>query len=221
MLDLRSKISARLKACRARKGWTFAETATHLGEVMGAKVIPSRYGNWELGQNLPPLEMLIGMGKIFDRPPAYLGGISDDDGDAPETHGYVVPPLSAVPSNSAAGVVDIGDPSLAFQKDFLEANDLDRQKILLVAAPDDSMSPRIQKSDLVLIDLGETVVSHDDMFAIMVNGRPRLRWIRQDLEGNYVIQAEHREYYPDEKITAEKLKALHILGRVRMITQLR
>ncbi|RCL22996.1 hypothetical protein C6A77_19350 [Pseudomonas sp. AFG_SD02_1510_Pfu_092] len=219
MFDLRSKISARLKACRAHKGWTFAETATRLGEAMGAKVIPSRYGNWELGENLPPLSMLIGMGKIFDKPPAYLGGLSDDDGDAPETSGYVVPPLSTVPS--AAGVVDIGDSALAFQKDFLEANDLDRQNILVLSAPDDSMSPRIRKNDRVLIDLSETVVSHDDMFAIMISGRPRLRWIRQDLDGNYVIQAEQREYYPDETVTAAKLKALHILGRVRMITQLR
>lgn len=219
MFDIRSKISARLKACRARYEWTFAETANRLSDAMGSKVIPSRYGNWELGINVPPLEMLIGLGKVFDKPPAYLGGLTDDDGSAPETSGYAIPPLSTVPT--PAGMVDLGDNSLAFHRDFLDAKALDVQKALLIAAPDDSMEPKIAKGDLALIDLRETVVSHDDMFAIMVSGRPRLRWIRQDLDGNYVIQAERREYYPDDTVTPEKLKTLHILGRVRMIVQLR
>lgn len=219
MFDIRSKISVRLKACRARSEWTFAETASRLSSVMGKKVIPSRYGNWELGENHPPLDMLLGLGKIFDVPPAYLAALSDDDGSNPESRSYVTPPLSTVPST--AGVVNLGDDSLAFHKDFLQEHKLDRNKILLVAAPDDSMSGKIEKGDLVLVDLSETVVSHDDMFAIMVAGRLRLRWIRQDLDGNYVIQAERRQYYPDEPVTAEKLGSLHILGRVRMITQLR
>lgn len=219
MFDIRSKISARLKVCRARKEWTFAETARQLGAVIGKDIVQSRYGNWELGINVPPYEMLIALGKIFDAPPAYLGGLSDDDGSAPETSGYLVPPLSTVPSQ--AGMVDLGDLSFAFHRDFLEANELDAGRILLVAAPDDSMSGRIEKGDLILIDLRETAVSNDDMFAIMVAGRLRLRWIRQDLDGNYVIQAERREYYPDDVVSPEKLKALHILGRVRMIAQLR
>ena len=219
MFDIRNKISARLKACRAQNDWTFAETATRLSQTMGAKVIASRYGNWELGINTPPLDMLIGLGKIYDKPPGYLGGLSDDDGGAPETSGYVLPPLSIVPTST--GMVDLGDLSLAFHKDFLDVNGLDRQKILLLTAPDDSMAGKIEKGDRVLVDLRETTVSHDDMFAIMVTGRPRLRWIRQDLDGDYVIQAEKREYYRDENVTAEKLKTLHILGRVRMIAQLR
>lgn len=219
MFDIRSKISARLKTCRNRKGWTYAETVKHLSSVMGKAIVQSRYGNWELGINIPPMDMLIAMGKIFDVPPAYLGALTDDDGSAPETSGYIVPPLSTVPSH--AGVVNIGDPAFAFQREFLERNNLDHQNILLIAATDDSMSPRIEKNDLVLIDLSETIVNHDDMFAIMVSGRPRLRWIRQDLSGDYIVQAENREYYHDETISVEKLKALHILGRVRMIAQLR
>ncbi|MEE1883369.1 LexA family transcriptional regulator [Pseudomonas soli] len=219
MFDPRRKISARLAACRERKNWTYRETAEQLSAVLGKKIGTSRYGNWEQGINVPPHDMLIALGKVFDVPPSFLGGLSDDEGAPPETSNYVVPPLSTVPSN--VGVVDLGDNALAFQREFLERNNLDRQKILLIAATDDSMAPRFQKNDLVLIDLSETTVSHDDMFAIMISGRPRLRWIRQDLKGDYVIQAEKRDYYPDETISAETLKDMHILGRVRMIAQLR
>lgn len=219
MFDIRNKISPRLKACRAAKGWTFAETAKRLSDVMGTKIIPSRYDNWEMKINVPGLDMLLGLAKIFDRPAAWLSGLSDDDGEAPETNGYLVPPLSTVPS--AAGIKDLGDSAFAFHREFLESNGLDPQQILLLVAPDDSMTGRIEKGDRILVDLSDTEVHADDMFAIMVNGRPRLRWIRQDLEGSYVIQAERSEYYPDATITAEKLKQLHILGRVRMIALLR
>lgn len=219
MFDIRTKIGPRLKACRAHKDWTFAETARQLGMVMGRNIVPSRYGNWELGINIPPLDMLLGLSMIFDKPAAWLGGISDNDGIAPENGGYVLPAVSTV--SSSVGLQDLGDSSFAFHKSFLESHGLDPQRILLLVATDDSMQGKIEKGDRILVDLRENKVEHDDMFAIMVNERPRLRWIRQDLDGNYVIQAERRDYYPDQTVTVEKLKNLHILGRVRMIAQLR
>ena len=219
MFDIKDKISRRLKACRAHKGWTFAETATELARITGAKFIPSRYGNWELGINTPSLEMLFAMGALFGKPPAYLAGLTDDDGTSPETRKYAVPAQSTVPSPS--GLINLGDNALAFRLHFLESIKLDKDKILLVVAPDDSMSGIIEEGDRALIDLSETTVTRDDMFALMVNGRLWLRWIRQTLTGDYVIQAERRDHYPDQTLSNEALATLHILGRVRMITHLR
>ena len=219
MFDIKDKISRRLKACRAHKGWTFAETATELARITGAKFIPSRYGNWELGINTPSLEMLFAMGALFGKPPAYLAGLTDDDGTSPETRKYAIPAQSTVPS--ANGLINLGDNALAFRLTFLDSIKLDKDQILLVVAPDDSMSGIIEEGDRALIDLSEITVTRDDMFALMVNGRLWLRWIRQTLTGDYVIQAERRERYPDQTLTDEQLAALHILGRVRMITHLR
>ena len=219
MFNIRDKIAPRLKACRTANGWTFAESAKRLAAVIGAPVIPSRYGNWELGINTPPLEIFIGLGKLFGRPPAWLAGLTDDDGKAPETQHYSVPPLSTVPS--ACGTVDLGEDALAFHNTFLERHKLKRENILLVEAPDDAMTGIIDQGDLALIDLAETRVTRNDIFAIMVNGRLWLRWIRQEIAGDYAIQAEKRERYPDQPVSAEQLNSLHILGRVRVITHLR
>lgn len=219
MFDIKDKISRRLKACRAHKGWTFAETATELAKITGAKFIPSRYGNWELGINTPSLEMLFAMGALFGKPPAYLAGLTDDDGTSPETRKYAIPAQSTVPSPN--GLINLGDNALAFHLPFLDSIKLDKDKILLVIAPDDSMSGIIEEGDRALIDLSETTVTRDDMFALMVNGRLWLRWIRQTLTGDYVIQAERRDHYPDQTLSNEALATLHILGRVRMITHLR
>lgn len=219
MFDIKDVISTRLKACRAQKGWTFAETAAELSKITGAKFIPSRYGNWELGINVPPLEMIYALGALFGKPGAYLVGLTDDDGTSPETRKYAIPTQSTVPSPS--GLIHLGDNALAFRLRFLESINLDKDKILLVVAPDDSMAGIIEEGDRALIDLSETAVTRDDMFAIMVNGRLWLRWIRQTLKGDYVIQAQQPTRYPDQTLTVDELAALHILGRVRMITHLR
>lgn len=219
MFDIKDVISARLKACRAQKGWTFAETAAELSRITGAKFIPSRYGNWELGINIPPLEMIYVLGALYGKPGAYLAGLTDDDGTSPETRKYAIPAQSTVPSPN--GLINLGDNALAFRLRFLESIKLDKEKILLVIAPDDSMAGIIEEGDRALIDLSETAVTRDDMFAIMVNGRLWLRWIRQTLKGDFVIQAQQSARYPDQTLTNEELASLHILGRVRMITHLR
>lgn len=219
MFDIKDKITRRLKACRAEKGWTFNECAAELTRITGAKFIPSRYGNWELGINIPPLEMVFALGTLYGKPGAYLVGLTDDDGTSPETRNYAVAAQSIVPSRG--GLTDLGDNSLAFHLNFLDSIKLDKEKILLVVAPDDSMAGIIEQGDRALIDLSETAVTRDDMFAIMVKDRLWLRWIRQTLTGDYVIQAERRDHYPDQTLTDAELSALHILGRVRMITHLR
>ena len=219
MFDIKDKISRRLKACRAHKGWTFAETAAELARITGAKFIPSRYGNWELGINIPPLEMLFALGALFGKPPAYLAGLSDDDGTSPETRKYAIPAQSTVPSPH--GLINLGDNALAFRLRFLDSIKLDKEKILLVVAPDDSMSSIIEEGDRALIDLSETAVTRDDMFAILVGDRLWLRWVRQTLKGDYTVQAENRDGYPDQILSADQLAELSILGRVRMITHLR
>jgi transcriptional regulator with XRE-family HTH domain len=219
MFDIRPKISARLKACRAAKGWTFKETAQNLSIIVQNEVIPSRYGNWELGINIPPGDMLIALGQLFGKPAAWLSALSDDDGTSPEASRYTVP--IAEPIATSNGMIDLGSDALAFRKTFLKRHKLDRERLLLVAAPDDSMSGVITKDDQVLIDLTDTKVRQDDLFALIINGRLWLRWIRQNIDGSYCIQAELRERFPDEEVSAQTMESMHILGRVRLIAHLR
>lgn len=215
MFDIKEIIKIRLKAARTRKGWTFAECGAELTKLTQTKVSASRYGNWELGINIPPLEMLYYLGKTFDTPPAYLAGLTDDDGTSPETRQYATPNQSTVPTSE--GLIKIGDNALAFHRSFLDSIKLDKNHALLVIAPDDAMAGIIEEGDRAVIDTSETTVTRNDVFAIMVKGRLWLRWIRQQLNGDYLIQAEKADRYPDQPLTTEELQALHILGRVRII----
>jgi transcriptional regulator with XRE-family HTH domain len=219
MSDIRKKIGARLKSCRTAKGWTFNETAAYLSTTSGQKIIPSRYGNWELAINTPPLEMLIALGALFGKPPAYLGAISDDDGTAPEAGRFTVPALSTIPT--ASGTADLGEDFYAPRITWLDEIKLDKGRMLLMSAPDDSMGGVIEQGDPVMLDLSVTNVTRDDIFAIMVGDRPWLRWIKQQLDGTYSIQAEARDHYPDQVMTPGELAKLRILGRVKLITHIR
>lgn len=220
MTDIRRKIAQRIRSCRSAEGWTVEETARRLSLISSESISPSRYGNWEQQIRIPKLEQYFELAALFKKSPEYLAGFTDNDGTAPETSLYCVPKPSAIPTE--AGVLDVGDDALAFRLTFLDELHLDRDKLLPFAAPDDSMRPLINEGDRVLIDRNVTnAAARDDVFALLIKGRVWLRWIRQDLDGDYLIQAEDRERYPDQPISAEKLATVQVLGRVKIITHIR
>lgn len=219
MTDIRRKIAQRIRSCRSAAGWTVEETARRLSLISSETITGSRYGNWEQQIRTPKIEQFVELGALFKTSGAYLAGLTDNDGSAPEEGMYCVPKPPGIPT--AAGVMDVGDDSLAYRLTFLEALKLDRNQLLPVAMPDNSMRGVIEESDLVLIDCTVTSVTRDDLFALMINGRLWIRWIRQDIGGDYMIQAEDRVSYPDQAMTAEKLAALHILGRVKITSHIR
>ncbi|MDI3269027.1 S24 family peptidase, partial [Pseudomonas sp. AL15] len=105
---------------------------------------------------------------------------------------------------------------------FLDSLNLDSTCLLPFTATDRSMRGLIEEGDKVLIDRSITnALNRDDLFAILVGERIWIRWIRQDIEGQYKIQAEDRDKYPDDVVSAEKLKDLQILGRIKMISHIR
>lgn len=219
MTDIRRKIAQRIRACRTAAGWTVEDTATRLSRISSETISPSRYGNWEQQIRTPKIEQFVELAALFKSNAAYLAGLTDNDGTAPEAGLYCVPKPTGIATTT--GVLDIGDDSLAYRLTFLEGLKLDRSQLLPVAVPDSSMRGILEESDLVLIDRSVTTVTRDDLFALMVNGRLWLRWIRQGIDGTYSIQAEDRDNYPDQVMDADKLSTLHIIGRVKITTHIR
>jgi DNA-binding XRE family transcriptional regulator len=74
----RKKMTARLKECRHAAGLTIAEVAQRVADLSGEAVGASRYCNWELGIRTPPLDILVVLAKVFDKPLEYISGIDQD-----------------------------------------------------------------------------------------------------------------------------------------------
>lgn len=221
MFDARKIIGPRLRSCRLANGWTFQETADLLSEISGKGCIPSKYGNWEMMINTPPLEWLFYLGKLFKRPAAWLAGLSDDDGS--ELGGlnlsYRTPVDRLLPTGQ--GVLSLGSNALAFHTSFIANLKIQPENLLVTEAPDDSMAGVIEKGDLVVVDMGDKALSSDDLFALLVNGRLWLRWIRQQINTSYLVQAEIRERYTDQIVPPGEQPTFDIIGRVRLITHVR
>ncbi len=220
-MDFRKVIGARLREQRQARQWTVEETVRRLSAIAGETIIPTRYGNWEQGQRSPRHEQFFSLAELFGVPAAYLAGFSTDNGSGPEIGEYTVPNQPLVCTSGGLVGLEQADDALAIKLSLLESNHLDRSKLLLIRAADDSMAGLISEGDRVLVDLSKTTVTGDDIFAILVNGRAIFRWIRPQLTGGYLAQAEKRDRHPDQALTDETLAKLNILGRVAMVASLR
>lgn len=216
MSDLRKVISTRLRRLRQSNGWTIDETCRRLSQVSSETIGTSRYGNWEQAVRAPRLEQFVELGSLFGVSPAYIAGLSGDDGSAPEASRYTVPAPAAVSTPVGPLNLDQIDDAFALSIDLLDSLGLNRNKIAMIRVIDDSMQGIINKGDRVLIDLDTTRVTRDDIFALLTNGQVILRWIRHALTGGYTVQGEAGEQR-DQNLTAEGLSQLTILGRVALI----
>lgn len=216
MSDTGNVISERLAALRKESGMTIMQVAEKLGFKNH-----SRYSNWEFGLRTPKHNELIKAADVFGVSPAYLAGFSDHRGhtvgdDSP----YISANNPAVATNKS-GAITLSNVSgtTAFHADYLAKRNIPEHRVLLVTADDDVMAPTIQKGDEVLIDRSRFKVTTPDLFAMVVNGRAWLRWIRPEIGGKYVVSAENSELYPPMHFTAEEFKELDIIGRVARISR--
>lgn len=221
MSDLRDLIAKRIRQLRHARGWTAEETARRMSEFSSETIAPSRYGNWEQGIRAPRLEQFVELGMLFGVSPAYIAGLSNNDGSAPEASRYVLPNPPTITTPAGPLSLEQADDSFAISLDLLQEQGLNRNKLLMIRAEDSSMAGTIDEGDRVLVDTSTNRVTRDDIFAILVNGRIILRWIRHALIGGYKVQAEDRERYPDQAINAEDLEQLTIIGRAAIISRIR
>ncbi|MNE76404.1 putative HTH-type transcriptional regulator [compost metagenome] len=83
------------------------------------------------------------------------------------------------------------------------------------------MAGVINDGDEFLIDLDQTKVIDADLFALIVNSRIWVRWIRPEIDGTFTLAAQDSERFPSQCLTADQLASLDIIGRVAMTCRYR
>lgn len=215
MSDTGNVISERLAQSRKEKGWTLEECAVAM------KVNSSRYSNWEYGLRVPKHNELLKAADAFGVSAAWLAGFTDYRGHVVgEGSDYITAanPTVATQSNGAIKLSNASG-STAFHADYLAKRNIPEHKILLLTADDDTMTPTIQKGDELLIDRSRTHSKTADLFALVVNGRAWVRWIRPEIAGGYTITAENSELYPPQQLSVDEFKKLDVIGRVARISR--
>lgn len=212
MTDLSRLIGQRLRKCRDDRGWTLEEATKRLSHLTGNPIGTSGMNMWELGERRPKLEAFVPLSKLYGVPASYLAGLDNNQhaGD------YFYPQTS---SNIPGLLLDssIADDALALRASFLSEHKLSPDQLMLVRMPDDSMPGVVNKGDRVLLDLSKRDVSNRDLFALLVNGRVWVRWIRPEIDETFTIASTAPEQYQDVPCTAEELQKFQIIGRVVLI----
>jgi len=218
MTELTKLIGRRLRSCREDRGWTLEDAVREMKATPeGSPVGTTGMNMWELGERCPRLETFLTLSKVYNRPASYLAGLDSDD----HASDYVYP----MRSPGAPGLLldsSLADDALAVRAPYLSELGVSPSDFMVIRMPDDGMGDTAAKGDLLLLDLSKRNAPEErDMFALLVNGRLWVRWIRPEMDDSYSIASDDPIKYPDQKVTADELQKYQIVGRVVMATKRR
>lgn len=202
-------LGERLRELRKRQGLKAVDLANSIS------VNRARYSNWELGIRNPQYKELVMLADKLNVNPAYLLGWINDD--IYSTH---LPVDRATVKRSDGSEVSVPNTTAAhaYSHEYLEQRGFQARELIALTADDDSMEDIVRKGDTVLVDMQRKRSPSRDLFAILINDRVWIRWIRPEIDGkSYTLMAEDSKQYADQPLTKEQLEALDIIGRVARI----
>lgn len=169
---------------RKKLGLNMVETSKKLSELEGQSFSRSQWNNWELGIREPSHHFYESMAKILGTTRELLAW--------------------DFLKNSADNQIN--------QIDRLTERGINRDNIIAHTAIDNSLAPRIEKGDEILINTTAQSVDNLGLFAIKGNGALWLKWIRPELNGGFTVYCTDKDNYPDQ--TVKSLDELHIIGSI-------
>jgi phage repressor protein C with HTH and peptisase S24 domain len=176
---------------------------------------------WLSGRGQPTLSNLVALAHVAHVSIEWLatgheaGGPKKSNGQATNPEDYVFVPRYDVRITSGRNgnairseqVVDY----LAFKNDGVRTRlNTDPRNLLLIEAIGDSMTPTLEDSDLLLVDLGEPRFKHDGVYVIRRNSDLAVRRLQRRPDGKLLIISDNPAYTP-VVVSAEGVR---IIGRV-------
>lgn len=203
-------VGNRLRQMRKAKGWTIRETAALIDSEM------ARYSNWEQGIRRADIDDIIRLAKVFGCSAPWLAGMTDNDGQTTPVAVDFLPPENLY--RTRLGEADSNDQFVdyvAFHTSYLRRESLDARELVHVKAAESSQCGTIKKGDELLIDRYRSAVTADGLYALFINGHIVFRWIRIGLDGTFSVYSYINEPKDQaDKVTADELNSLEVIGRV-------
>lgn len=109
------------------------------------------------------------------------------------------------------------DDEIAFRREFIRRNGWELDALTVVYARGESMAPRIQPKDVLLVDTRERARKIEDgvVYAFRYGDDERVKRLRWRYDGALVVQSDNPDpRYREEVVPASDLGQIHIIGRV-------
>lgn len=101
-------------------------------------------------------------------------------------------------------------------KDWLYDNNLNSNFLVIVRVSGDSMSPRLQDEDMLLVDTADTRPATGNVYAIAVDNELRVKRLIKRIDGCWAISSDNKSNpaYQDEIVSHHNFEQLRIIGKV-------
>lgn len=138
--------------------------------------------------------------------------------DLPEDELVYIPPLDVnmsamqILKQNPDDAVLSGRP-IAFRANWIRKMHLKPQALKAFLANNDSMAPRIQDKDLIVIDTSQKDVLDGKVYVLYYNGGEHVKRLFRKPGGGLFIRSDNPNY-PNMHITQDEMKYVRIIGRV-------
>lgn len=133
-----------------------------------------------------------------------------------EDAGCVLVPRVSVQLSAGSGSVVQGEeemPPLAFRADWLRKKNItSRSNLRTCTVSGDSMEPYLSDGDTVLIDMGQTKIIDNEVYAIEAYDEVRIKRLSRRIDGGLLVRSDNPRF-PEESLTPEQAASLNVRGR--------
>jgi phage repressor protein C with HTH and peptisase S24 domain len=207
------RVGERIKQARERAAMTQSDLARAVG------VRPQSVQQWERGETDPrgkrmdAIAAALGVEKLW----LLLGAEAPAAGpDVQEQYSLVQKvgvELSAGPGCEVE--LEEVEDHLAFRTHWLRSKGLQAPMLRAVYARGDSMAPRIQDGDILLVDTASRTIVDGAVYALRYDQHVRVKRLTWRFDGALIIRSDNPDpAYRDEIVPKEQLDAVNLLGRV-------
>lgn len=213
-------------------GRVMADHGTITGKAQLARatgISPSTIGRIIRGEAMPSADYLARIAQALGVSVQDLhGGASpmpamrpilawEHPNDLPEGDFVMIPGLGVRPSTSRPDsidvVIDTQDQPQAFRADWIRRRNLRPSALAWLLTEDDSMAPRIQRGDSLVVDTVATYVQDGRVYALWYDGGLRVKRLYRLPGGGLRIQSDNAAYTAID-LGAQLVQHVRILGRV-------
>jgi len=210
----------RFKEWMALKGLSGADVGRRLDRTRGyiSLVLTKRKAFGE--RFARDAEKILGMpdGYLDCKPEPTLKSVvawNSPDDLSPGT--YALVPRVGVSVSAGSGTIVSEEqelPPLAFREDWLRKRGVtSRGSLRVCSVSGDSMEPFLFDGDSVLIDLSQTVVMNNEIYAIRYSDELRIKRLGKRFDGGLMIRSDNPRY-PEESLTPEQAAHITVIGRM-------
>ncbi|TDR82183.1 LexA family transcriptional regulator [Paludibacterium purpuratum] len=215
----------RLRDARKAAGLTGPELAEKAG------VSPQAYQQWEAGITMPrgaerqqTIARIVGktINELFfdePAPPPSMFPVRVWD-DMPDESDYIFLPELQIERDGAQAVgwmVDIDGKRQAYPRSLAERLGIDPEAAAVMTMGDQSMAPRLQEGDLLVVECTPVEVITDGLvYVVLLEGEMQVRRLFKEFgDVRITCDSQDKARFRDRTVPEEKMGYVQIVGQVK------